>query len=102
VLRARLAAGDRQEDDDPGDGGATRVVGIQDLGQERTEGEKGVKFESLYSTPSAARAMCVAKVIDGRISAPEQVLRGGCRTDQTASDDAIDPEKRPPVLPQPA
>src|SRR4051812_47155461 len=44
--------------------------------------------------------VCVAQVIDGRISAPEQVLRGGCRTDQTASDDAIGPEKRPPVLPK--
>ena len=32
--------------------------------------------------------MCVAKVIDGRISVSEQLLRGGGRTDRTASDDA--------------
>src|SRR3954451_17479445 len=46
--------------------------------------------------------MCVAKVIDGRISVSEQLLRGGCRTDRTARDGANGPEKRPPVLPRPA
>jgi hypothetical protein len=35
----------------------------------------------------------VTKLIDGRISIPEQLLRGGCRTDRTASDDANGPEK---------
>ena len=37
--------------------------------------------------------MCVAKLIDGRISIPEQLLRGGRRTDRTASEDANCPEK---------
>ena len=37
--------------------------------------------------------MCVDKLIDGRISIPEQLLRGECRTDQKASDDANGPEK---------
>ena len=37
--------------------------------------------------------MCVARLIDGRISIPEQLLRGGCRTDRTASDDAKGTEK---------
>ena len=37
--------------------------------------------------------LCVAKLTDGRISIPEQRLRGGCRTDRTASDDANGPEK---------
>ena len=38
-------------------------------------------------------SVCVAKLIDGRISIPEQLLRGGRRTDRTASDDANGPEK---------
>jgi hypothetical protein len=38
-------------------------------------------------------ALCVAKLVDGRISIPEQLLRGECRTDGTASDDANGPEK---------
>jgi hypothetical protein len=37
--------------------------------------------------------VCVAKLTDGRISVPEQLLRGGRRTDRTASDDANGPEK---------
>ena len=37
--------------------------------------------------------LCVAKLIDGRISIPEQLLRGGRRTDRTASDDAKGTEK---------
>ncbi len=37
--------------------------------------------------------VCVAKLTDGRISIPEQLRRGGCRTDRTASDDANGPEK---------
>ena len=39
------------------------------------------------------RCVCVAKLIDGRISIPEQLLRGGRRTDRTASDDANGTEK---------
>jgi hypothetical protein len=35
----------------------------------------------------------VAKLTDGTISIPEQLLRWGCRTDRTASDDADGPEK---------
>jgi len=52
--------------------------------------------------PVSPKLVCVAKVIDGRIWVSEQLLRGGCRTDRTASDDAIGPEKRPSVLPKPA
>ena len=37
--------------------------------------------------------MRLAKLIDGRISIPEQLLRGGRRTDRTASDDAKGTEK---------
>ena len=52
--------------------------------------------------PSNDHPMCVAKVIDGRISVSEQFLRRGCRTDGTASDDANGPVTRPLVLPKPA
>ena len=40
MLRAGLAAVDRQPDDDPGDGRATGVIGVQDLGEEGTEGQE--------------------------------------------------------------
>ncbi len=41
----------------------------------------------------ARSALCVAKLIDGRISIPEQLLRGGRRTDRTARSDANGTEK---------
>ncbi len=43
-------------------------------------------------------AVCVAKVIDGRISIAEHDLRGWRRTDQMVSDCANGSEERPPVL----
>jgi DNA-directed RNA polymerase specialized sigma24 family protein len=49
---------------------------------------------------NSGKLVCVATVIDGRISVSEQALRGGHGTGQKARDDASGPEKRPPVLPQ--
>jgi phage-related protein len=46
-----------------------------------------------FSTGVGVDFVCVTKLIDGRISIPEQRLRGECRTDRTASDDANGPEK---------
>ena len=47
-------------------------------------------------------ALCVAEAIEGRIAVSEPLLRGGCRTDPTAGDDANGPAKRPPVRSRPA
>ena len=38
LRRARLAAVDRQPDDQPRDRGATRMIGVDDLGEEQAEG----------------------------------------------------------------
>jgi len=40
LRRARLAAVDRQPDDQPRDCGATRMVGVEDLGEEQAEGHQ--------------------------------------------------------------
>lgn len=37
LRRARLAAVDHQPDDQPRDGSATRMVGVEDLGEEQAE-----------------------------------------------------------------
>ncbi len=46
--------------------------------------------------------MCVAKLIDGRISIPEQLLRGGVAPTELPATTPKAQRKRPPVLLKPA